>query len=325
MSQDLSRCALDVTQPALSRVLDVVLAGDVDTAVDRVWSQRVEQVVPALRYLLSADQAFVARAARSAVDPVEQVLVLSSGRPLHMPLADAVCRAARDRRGPAVRPLYVDTEACAVAMARLVHGDDAVAVHADIGDVQQVRVLTRGLLDWLRPLLVVWGGGIDELRQGERDSAPVLERYVSSMNVGSRMVFSCLCSEVSAEWRTQIQGLFGVLRHDDMAALRLRTLREIDELLPPAGALRGFGFVDDLVHGHSVSTIDGAGGRPAVDAACMAFVGVEVEVVRRGRRLQRAHVVRRSQHTAVCCAATRRRSMSDGVRPGDTGRGRTTG
>ena len=180
---------LDLDRPNAARMYDYYLGGSHNFAVDRELAGRVLEAWPDMPRAAQANRAFLRRAVRYLVaQGVRQFLDIGSGIPTVGNVHEVAQAAAPD-----ARVVYVDTDAVAVAHARVILSGDpqTTVVQADGRDPAFLLAhpdLTR-LLDLSRPvgLLMV---ALLHFVLDEGDPRGVLARYAARLAPGSWLVVS---------------------------------------------------------------------------------------------------------------------------------------
>ncbi len=142
-------------KPSVARMYDYMLGGFQNAAVDRAAVRRAQAIYPDIAFVARANRAFLRRAVTFLLDRgIDQFLDLGSG----IPTAGNVHEVAQ-RRDPAARVLYVDSDPIAVAQSTALLADNprAAAIRADARDPAAILAhpTTRRLLDRDRPIGVL--------------------------------------------------------------------------------------------------------------------------------------------------------------------------
>jgi len=142
-------------RPSVARMYDYMLGGFQNAAVDREAVRRAQAIYPDIAFVARANRAFLRRAVTFLADRgIDQFLDLGSG----IPTAGNTHEVAQ-RRDPAARVLYVDSDPVAVGhgAALLANNPGAAALRADARDPAAILAhpTTRRLLDCDRPLGVL--------------------------------------------------------------------------------------------------------------------------------------------------------------------------
>jgi len=142
-------------KPSVARMYDYMLGGFQNAAVDREAVRRAQAIYPDMAFVARANRAFLRRAVTFLADRgVDQFIDLGSG----IPTAGNTHEVAQ-RRDPAARILYVDSDPIAVAHSAALLADNprAAALRADARDPAAILAhpTTRRLLDRDRPIGVL--------------------------------------------------------------------------------------------------------------------------------------------------------------------------
>ncbi|MEV4145169.1 SAM-dependent methyltransferase [Amycolatopsis sp. NPDC049691] len=156
MSEDEhAKRGIDLERPNAARVYDYMIGGRLNYAVDRMFAEQIQQVLPNARHMALTNRAWLRRAARFAAEQgVRQFLDIGSGMPTVGHVHEVV--QAID---PASRVVYVDNEPIAVAHSEIVleGNDNAAMVQADAEYPDEVleHPTTEALLDFSEPVMVI--------------------------------------------------------------------------------------------------------------------------------------------------------------------------
>lgn len=142
-------------KPSVARMYDYMLGGFQNAAVDRAAVRRAQAIYPDIAFVARANRAFLRRAVTFLADRgIDQFIDLGSG----IPTAGNTHEVAQ-RRDPAARVLYVDSDPIAVAHSAALLADNprAAALRADARDPAAILAhpTTRRLLDRDRPIGVL--------------------------------------------------------------------------------------------------------------------------------------------------------------------------
>ena len=180
---------LDLDRPNAARMYDYYLGGSHNFAVDRELAGQVLEAWPDMPRAAQANRAFLRRAVRFlAAQGIRQFLDIGSGIPTVGNVHEVAQAAAPD-----ARVVYVDTDAVAVAHARVILDGDPQTrvVQADGRDpaVLLAHPDLTGLLDLRRPvgLLMV---ALLHFVLDEGDPRGILARYAAHLAPGSWLVVS---------------------------------------------------------------------------------------------------------------------------------------
>ncbi len=205
MARSIKPANLARQTPSAARVYDWYLGGANNFAVDREFGRRVEEKLPSVKAIASANRAFLHRAMRyMAHKGIRQFLDLGSG----VPTIGNVHEIAQQVY-PAARVVYVDHEpvACNYAEDLLRDNQTATVVRADIRDADEVldHPQVRGLLDFGEPVGLLMIAVLPFIPQ---DPAPLLARYREPLARGSYQAITHLAlDEAPEEFVKQLRGL----------------------------------------------------------------------------------------------------------------------
>jgi O-methyltransferase involved in polyketide biosynthesis len=175
---------IDVTRPAVARVVDYLLGGKQHFAADRRAAEVVLGPLPEARELARATRDHLRRAVRYLVADVgiRQIVDLGSG----LPTTGNVHEVAH-LIDPEVRVLYVDRDPMVLSHARalLDNVSNAAVLGADVRDPAAVldHEMTRGLIDPARPMAVLASGILQHLK--DADAASTAAAIVERLSPGS--------------------------------------------------------------------------------------------------------------------------------------------
>lgn len=214
--RDAAMDAVDLDHPNPARVYDYFLGGSANWAIDRVFGDRLAELVPIIRLGARVNREFLGRAVRHAVrNGITQFLDLGSG----VPTVGNVHEVA-DTIDPGSRCVYVDCEPVAVAHAKVLlekHGDPArhAVLHADLRDVDAVwkQALATRVLDPAEPIGLLMVSVLHFL--DPQDEVPaVVAAYRDLLPPGSQLVIShATFDELPDENRREFQAAVDLYRH----------------------------------------------------------------------------------------------------------------
>ena len=176
-------------RPNAARIYDYLLGGAANFAQDRVFAEKLLEMMPEARAAARQNRAFLHRAVRFCVESgIRQFIDIGSG----IPTAGNVHEIAQ-RIDPACRVLYVDSEPVAVAHSELMLRDNdlAAAMRADLVDPDSILNAeeTRRLIDFSEPVAILVVSVLHFVPDSENPHAAIA-RYVSEMAPGSLLVLS---------------------------------------------------------------------------------------------------------------------------------------
>jgi hypothetical protein len=195
--------SIDLDRPNAARIYDYLLGGAANFEQDRVFAEKLLEVMPLARSAARLNRAFLRRAVRFCVESgVRQFVDVGSGIPtvgnVHE-IAQAV--------DPAARVLYVDNEPVAVTHSELLLNDNpnAMVMRGDLTDPDPV--LASPLIDWSQPVAVLM---VAVLHFIPDSAAPhdAVTKYVSGMAPGSFLVLSHGVENPSLEGREEVDRLY---------------------------------------------------------------------------------------------------------------------
>jgi hypothetical protein len=173
--------SVDLDRPNAARIYDYLLGGAANFEQDRVFAEKLLEVMPQARAAAQLNRAFLRRAVRFCVEAgVTQFVDIGSG----IPTSGNVHEIAPD-----ARVLYVDNEAVAVAHSELLLGDNELA-SCMLGDLTDPDpVLASTAVDWSQPIALLMVAVLHFVPDSARPREAVA-RYVSALAPGSYLVLS---------------------------------------------------------------------------------------------------------------------------------------
>lgn len=177
--------SIDLERPNAARIYDYLLGGAANFEQDRVFAEKLLEVMPLARSAARLNRAFLRRAVRfCVVSGVRQFVDVGSG----IPTAGNVHEIAQ-AADPESRVLYVDNEPVAVTHSELLLRDNPLAgsMRGDLTD--PTPVLASDLIDWSQPVAVLMVAVLHFVPDTVRPHEAVA-RYVSAMAPGSLLVLS---------------------------------------------------------------------------------------------------------------------------------------
>jgi len=190
MSEDEhAKRGIDLERPNAARVYDYMIGGNLNYAVDRMFADRIIEVLPNARHMALTNRAWLRRAARfGAEQGIRQFLDIGSGMPTVGHVHEVV--QAVD---PASRVVYVDNEPIAVAHSEIVleDNDNAVMVQADAEYPDEVleHPTTEAMIDFGEPVMVIMAAFVHFIPDS-RDPAGLIRRYADVLAPGSYLALS---------------------------------------------------------------------------------------------------------------------------------------
>ncbi|MFD1656696.1 SAM-dependent methyltransferase [Streptomyces caeni] len=189
--------SIDASVPTAARMYDHYLGGKDNYAADRAACGELDKVVPSTRALALNNRRFLQRVVGTlaAEYGIRQFLDHGSG----LPTQDNVHQVAQ-RVDPASHVVYVDNDPMVLVHGRaLLEEDERTAViQADMRDTETIfsRPETRRLIDFSKPVAVLFNSVMHCIPDSETDGPPALVRRVAERLVpGSFMVMCQLVSD----------------------------------------------------------------------------------------------------------------------------------
>jgi hypothetical protein len=195
--------SIDLDRPNAARIYDYLLGGAANFEQDRVFAEKLLEIMPLARAAARLNRAFLRRAVRFCADAgIRQFVDVGSG----IPTAGNVHEIAQ-AVDPAARVLYVDNEPVAVTHSGLILKDNPNTA-AMLGDLTHPEpVLAAPLIDFTQPVAVLMVAVLhfipDEARPHE-----AVARYVDAMAPGSYLVLSHGVENPSVETRDEVHRLY---------------------------------------------------------------------------------------------------------------------
>jgi hypothetical protein len=195
--------SIDLDRPNAARIYDYLLGGAANFEQDRVFAEKLLEVMPLARSAARLNRAFLRRAVRYCADSgIRQFVDVGSG----IPTAGNVHEIAQ-AADPSARVLYVDNEPVAVTHSELLLKDNP-NTDAVLGDLTDPGpVLASPLIDFSQPVAVLM---VAVLHFIPDSAAPhdAVARYVSAMAPGSLLVLSHGVENPSLEGRDEVDRLY---------------------------------------------------------------------------------------------------------------------
>ncbi|MFJ5531906.1 SAM-dependent methyltransferase [Streptomyces sp. NPDC093261] len=199
--------SIDATVPTAARMYDHYLGGKDNYAVDRAACEELDKVVPSTRALALNNRRFLQRVVRTLATEygIRQFLDHGSG----LPTQDNVHQVAQ-RVDPGTHVVYVDNDPMVLVHGRALLEQDerTTVIQADMRDTEAIfsHPDTRRLIDFSRPVAVLFNSVMHCIPDSETDGPPALVRRVTERLVpGSCLVMCQLVSE-DAEVRDFVTG-----------------------------------------------------------------------------------------------------------------------
>lgn len=182
----------DIAHPA--RVYDFWLGGKDNFSADRAAAEQVMAVMPEILDTVRGNRSFLARAVRFLLDAgIRQFIDIGSGLP-HSPNVHEIAGDTGSR------VVYVDNDPVVYlhAEALMAGGDTTAVVRADLRDVDEVVSSAGKLLDFTRPIGLLFVGCLHHIVDAD-DPAGLVARYLAALAPGSYLVISHVTNDLSPE------------------------------------------------------------------------------------------------------------------------------
>lgn len=191
--------SIDLDRPNAARVYDYLLGGAANFETDRVFAEKLLEVMPQARSAARLNRSFLRRAVRFCVlEGITQFLDIGSG----VPTAGNVHEIA-----PEAQVLYVDNEPVAVAHSELLLGDNPLA-SSMLGDLTNPEpVLASPVIDYTRPVGLLMAAVLHFIPD-EANPQEAVAKYVSALPSGSFVVLSHGVERSSLEGRDEVDKLY---------------------------------------------------------------------------------------------------------------------
>jgi hypothetical protein len=179
-----------------ARVYDYWLGGTNNSAADRAAAEQVLRVMPEIVDTVRGNRRFLARAVAFLRDAgMRQFLDIGSGLP-SSPNVHEVAQAGNT----GARVVYVDHDpvVCSHAEAMTAGDDTTAVVLADLRDTAEVLSGAGKLLDFTRPVGLLFAGCLHHIPDSD-DPAGTVARYLAALVPGSYLVISHATDEFSPQ------------------------------------------------------------------------------------------------------------------------------
>jgi len=179
------RVTIDTSVAHPARIYDYLLGGKDNFNADRQAARKVLDAIPMVQEEARANREFLHRAvAHTAQQGVEQFLDIGTGIPTAGPTHQVAQSIV-----PGARIVYVDNDPIVLAHARalLATDDRTIALQADVRDPDAVLTQARGLLDFTRPIGLMFIG-LWYFIPDEDDPHGLAAIYRDAMAPGSHML-----------------------------------------------------------------------------------------------------------------------------------------
>jgi hypothetical protein len=184
----------DIPHPA--RVYDFMLGGTDNFPADREMAEVGLKHMPEMRVSSQENRAFLVRAVRFLREAgISQFLDIGTG----LPTSPNTREVAREGASGA-RVVYVDNDPVVFrhAQARMAEDENTRIVPADLRDVGEVLAQVGKLLDFSKPVGLLFVAVLHNLRDAD-DPAGIAARYMAALAPGSYVVISHSTDEFAPE------------------------------------------------------------------------------------------------------------------------------
>jgi hypothetical protein len=184
----------DTPHPA--RVYDYLLGGKDNFAADREAAEMSLKISPEILHSARANRQFLVRAVRFLRDSgIRQFLDVGTGLPTS-PNTYEVAQAGH----PDARVVYVDNDPVVFLHAEALMADDqtTTVVRADLRDVEEVLAATGKLLDFTKPVGLLFLACLHNIPDHD-DPAGIVARYLAALVPGSYLVISHVTDELDPD------------------------------------------------------------------------------------------------------------------------------
>ncbi|MCE7001338.1 SAM-dependent methyltransferase [Kibdelosporangium philippinense] len=228
----LEAAGIDATLPSPDRVYDAYLGGSHNTAVDRAFVDKAEQILPSIRPLARSNRSFLRRAVTYAVSQgITQFLDIGSGAPTVGNVHEIALRA-----NPDAHVVYVDSNTIAVQSSAMVLQEhkvtDRVAmIQEDLRNPDGIlnHPRTLELIDFSKPVCVLMVALLhfvgDEDKPGE-----LIAYYRSKLAPGSMLALSHICNDEAPQDQKDQVDAFVRAYENTTTRLYSRTKAEMEKL-----------------------------------------------------------------------------------------------
>lgn len=179
--------SIDLERPNAARIYDYLLGGAANFEQDRVFGEKLLEVMPLARRAARLNRSFLRRAVRFCVESgIRQFIDIGSG----IPTVGNVHEIAQGV-APESRVLYVDNEPIAVTHGELLlrDNDRASSMHGDLAEPAAVLAAAHNLMDLSQPVAVLMVAVLHFVPESASPHEAVAE-YVRAMAPGSYLVLS---------------------------------------------------------------------------------------------------------------------------------------
>ena len=183
---------ISTDSPYPARVYDYLLGGSDNFAADREMAELSLRVMPEVRDSARANRKFLVRAVRFLRDAgIRQFLDIGTGLPTS-PSPHEVAQSGC----PDARIVCVDNDPVVVLRAgsQMAGNQAALVVRADLRDVDHVLAEAGKLLDFTRPVALLFVASLHNIPDRD-DPAGLVARYLTALAPGSYLVISHVTDE----------------------------------------------------------------------------------------------------------------------------------
>ncbi|MGH8965956.1 MAG: SAM-dependent methyltransferase [Actinomycetes bacterium] len=184
--------SIDLDRPNAARVYDYLLGGAANFETDRVFADKLVEMMPQARPAARLNRAFLRRAVRFCVEAgIDQFLDIGSG----VPTAGNVHEVA-----PSAKVLYVDNEPVAVAHSQVLLEENGdlerhAVINADLRNPDRLwqRVIQTGVIDMEQPVALMFIAVLHVLQfdgDGVDMTLRAMSRYRELLPAGSYLAIS---------------------------------------------------------------------------------------------------------------------------------------
>ncbi len=195
--------SIDLERPNAARIYDYLLGGAANFEQDRIFAEKLLEVMPLARPAARLNRAFLRRAVRFCAESgIRQFVDVGSG----IPTAGNVHEIAQ-AYAPDSRVLYIDNEPVAVTHSELLLRDNenAASMRGDLTD--PTPVLASPLIDFSQPVALLM---VAVLHFVPDTASPheAVARYVSALAPGSYLVLSHGVEDPTLAGRDEVDRLY---------------------------------------------------------------------------------------------------------------------
>lgn len=202
---------VDMTKPVIAQVLDYILGGGRNFALDRISGERLLASTPTYRDAVRHTRQFMRRAVREVAERgVVQFLDLGAGIPTVVSTHEIAQELAPD-----AHVVYVDNSPVVVSSLELLTAGDErlLVIHEDLSDPGMVLnwINAQSALDFSQPVCVLMNASLHHLADDAATSA--ISSYLDAICAGSYLAISHLTADLAPESAAVLQAM-----HERMGA-----------------------------------------------------------------------------------------------------------